>query len=160
MLTERYGSHPITSIPRLFAALATRTPIAPRPITPSFLPAISWPAKFFLAFSIALPMFASEAFALTHSTPPITSRAASIRPPITNSLTPFALAPGVLNTTIPLSAALSRGMLLTPAPALAIALRLSLNSMSCITAERTRIISLSSTFSVNLYVSGSFERPL
>ena len=33
------------------AALATNTPIAPNPMTPSFLPEISVPAKFFFCFS-------------------------------------------------------------------------------------------------------------
>ncbi len=83
----------------------------------------------------------------TQLIPPTMSREANIRPAITNSFTPLALAPGVLNTTIPSSAHFSRGILLTPAPALAIALRLFPNSISCITALLTKITSASSTFS-------------
>ena len=62
----------------------------------------------------------------------------------TSSLTALAFAPGVLNTTTPSSANLSRGMLLTPAPALAIARTLSANSTSCIFALLTRIALASS----------------
>ena len=42
---------------------------------------------------------------------------------MTNSLTAFELAPGVLKTTIPLFVASSTGMLLNPVPALAIDFR-------------------------------------
>ncbi len=63
---------------------------------------------------------------LTQLIPPTISLEASNIEAITISLTPFALAPGVLNATIPLSAIASKGMLLTPAPALAIAKRFSL----------------------------------
>ena len=41
-------------------------------------------------------------------------------PQTTSSLTAFALAPGVLNTTIPLSVASFTGILFVPAPALPI----------------------------------------
>ena len=40
---------------QLLAALATRMPMAPRPITPSFFPLISGPTKALLPFSTALP---------------------------------------------------------------------------------------------------------
>ena len=63
------------------------------------------------------------------------------REAITSSFTPLALAPGVLNTTIPFSAHASTGMLLTPAPARAITFTLSGSSMSCIFALLTRIAS-------------------
>ena len=46
---------------------------------------------------------------------------ASSSPPSTSSFTALALAPGVLNTTMPASLHLSTGILLTPAPARAIA---------------------------------------
>ena len=49
-----YGSYPYTSIPIWMAALAINTPIAPSPMTPSFLPEISVPAKFFFCFSAAM----------------------------------------------------------------------------------------------------------
>ena len=45
-------------------------------------------------------------------------------PQITSSFTAFAFAPGVLKTTIPFSVASLIGMLLVPAPALAIHKRL------------------------------------
>ena len=88
--------------------------------------------------------------ALTHSIPPTTSRAANSMPAITSSFTPLALAPGVLNTTIPFWAHLSRGMLLTPAPALATASRFSGRSISCMEALRTRTPSASFILSVTL----------
>ena len=50
-------------------------------------------------------------------------------PQITSSLTAFAFAPGVLKTTTPVSVASLMGILLTPAPALAIADRLFPNSV-------------------------------
>ena len=61
------------------------------------------------------------------------------RAQIASSLTAFELAPGVLNTQIPSSAQRSTGILLTPAPALAIARSDSGISISCIDAERTTI---------------------
>ena len=121
--TERYGSHPYTSIPRRFAALATSTPMAPRPIIPSFLPEISVPANAFFAFSATLAISPSSLLSFTHSIPPTISREARIIAATTSSFTPLALAPGVLNTTIPFSAHSSSGILLTPAPALATAIR-------------------------------------
>ena len=77
----------------------------------------------FFCFSASFPTFSlSFSWSLPSSTPPTISRAARSIPAITSSLTPFALAPGVLNTTIPCSAQSCNGMLLTPAPARAIAL--------------------------------------
>ena len=76
------------------------------------------------------------------------SRAARSIPAITSSFTPFALAPGVLNTTIPFSAQRSRGILLTPAPALATTFRFSGSSISCIDALLTKIASAASAASV------------
>ena len=69
---------------------------------------------------------------------------------ITSSFTEFALAPGVLNTTIPSSEHLSTGILLTPAPALAIATKSPENSVSCKEAERTKSASASDILSVNV----------
>ena len=85
--------------------------------------------------------------------PPTTSLDASKRPAITSSLTPLALAPGVLNTTIPLSAHLSSGILLTPAPARAIALTFVPSSISCILALLTSTTSASLISSVTVYFS-------
>ncbi len=58
---------------------------------------------------------------------------------MTSSLTPLALAPGVLNTTMPRSLHLSMGMLFTPAPARAIPLSEAGSSSACRSALRTRI---------------------
>ena len=149
-LTERYGSYPYTSIPRLIAALATNCPIAPSPITPSFLPLISLPANAFLAFSADLAISASSLLSSTHLIPPSKSLEAKSKAARTCSLTALAFAPGVLNTTIPLSAHLSSGILLTPAPALAIARRLSGNSISCILALLTSTASASSNAALAL----------
>ena len=122
----------------MIAALATSWPIAPRPITPSFFPDISLPANAFLAFSADLAISASSLLALTHSIPPTISLEEISIAAITCSLTALALAPGVLNTTTPASAHLSRGILLTPAPALAIASNPAGSSISCIFALLTR----------------------
>ena len=124
--------------------------MAPKPITPSFLPMISVPANAFLAFSAALPMLGSSALSRHHWMPPAMSRAPIIRPAITSSLTALALAPGVLNTTMPASAHLSSGMLFTPAPARAIARKPSGNSTSCSDALRTRMPSAWERSSVSL----------
>ena len=48
---------------------------------------------------------------------------------MTNSLTAFELAPGVLKTTIPFFVASSTGILLNPAPALAIDFKFWLKSL-------------------------------
>ena len=57
----------------------------------------------------------------------------------TSSFTALALAPGVLNTTMPFSVQASTGMLFTPAPARAMASRFSPSSMSCMEADRTKM---------------------
>ena len=74
-------------------------------------------------------------------------------PAITSSFTAFAFAPGVLKTTIPFSAHFSSGILLTPAPALAIASRLSGNSISCISWLLTITPVVPSISSVIVYLS-------
>ena len=106
-----------------------------------------------------LLIFSSEAFSFTQLMPPSISLAASSIPQITISFTPFALAPGVLKTTMPFSAHFSSGILLTPAPALATATSLSENSISCIDALRTRIASASFTSSVFVYPSPNTSSP-
>ena len=138
--TERNGSAPITSIPSSAAAFATNAPIAPRPMTPSFLPFISGPTNWLLPFSTSLPTSSPLPFKVfAQSIAAVTLRLLMSRPSITSSFTAFALAPGVLNTTIPFSLHLSTGILFTPAPALAIASKSSPSSISCIEAERTSI---------------------
>ena len=137
--TERNGSKPYTCMPSVCAAFATSTPIAPRPITPSFLPRISGPANADFPFSTCFEMSAVPFSVCAHSIAgtiflDVKSSAAS-----TSSFTALAFAPGVLNTTMPASAHFSTGMLFTPAPALAIASRLLGNSMSCMAAERTKM---------------------
>ena len=84
---------------------------------------------------------------LTHSMPPTTSRLPSSRPQRVSSMTLRALAPGVLNTTMPCSAQRSRGILFTPAPALATASSLLEKVKSCMAALRTSRASASSIFS-------------
>ena len=64
--------------------------------------------------------------------PSTTFREDSSMPSTTSSLTPLALAPGVLKTTMPFSEHLSMGILLTPAPALAMAFTLEGRVMSFI----------------------------
>ena len=160
MFTERNGSTPYTSIFMRFATLATRTPMAPRPITPIFLPISSVPANCCFAFSISLLMFSLSAFSFAQLIPPTTSRAARSIPVTKSSLTPFAFAPGVLKTTIPLSAHLSRGILFTPAPALATAQRLSESSISCIAALLTKTASASAKSSVFVYSSVRLFKPI
>ena len=122
--------------------------MAPSPMTPSFLPSISQPANCFFAFSASFKILPSSSFSWTQLIPPMISRDARSIPAITSSFTPFAFAPGVLNTTIPCSAHVSRGMLLTPAPALPIAFKFLSNSMSCITALLTRSASAPSAVSI------------
>ena len=146
--TEMYGSYPYTSMPRCVAAFATSCPIAPSPMIPSFFPLISQPANFFFCFSAVFAMSPSSLSLFTHSIPPAISRDASSIPASTSSLTPFALAPGVLKTTIPCSAQSASGMLLTPAPALATARRLFGSSMPCMAALLTRTASAPSRLSV------------
>ena len=103
-------------------------------------PLSSVPAKPPLPFSTASPIPAgSRVFA--HSTPATMFLASANMPAKTSSFTALALAPGVLKTTIPCWLHFSIGILLTPAPALAIASSCSGSSMSCIAAERTRTAS-------------------
>ena len=156
---EMYGSYPYTSIPREIAALATLTPIAPRPITPSFFPAISVPANLFFSFSVFFATSASSLADFAHSMPPAMSLAASNIPAITSSFTPLALAPGVLNTTIPCSAHFSNGILFTPAPALAIAFNEAGSSKSCMAALLTRTASASAKLSTVSYLSSNKSKP-
>ena len=100
-------------MPSCTAALATSTPIAPRPMTPSVLPRSSGPTKAFLPFSTAFSTSAPLPLSVrTHSMPPTMSRQESSMPASTISATALAFAPGVLNTQMPASEHLSTGMLL------------------------------------------------
>ena len=138
----RNGSYPTTFIPRSTAASATSLPIAPRPITPSVLPLISGPANADLPFSTVLPTLSPSSLIVLHqSIAFVTFLDESKRPRITSSFTAFAFAPGVLKTTMPLSAQSATGILFVPAPALAIARSDFGISISCIDAERTIIAS-------------------
>ena len=67
---------------------------------------------------------------------------------ITSSFTPFAFAPGVLNTTMPFLAYSACGMLFTPAPARATARRFSPGVSSSILALRTNTASAAAKSSV------------
>ena len=146
-------------MPSETAAFATFCPIAPRPITPSRLPSISVPAKAFFAFSALLLMAASAALAFTHSMPPTMSRLASSMAAITSSFTPFAFAPGVLNTTMPFFAYSAWGMLFTPAPARATASRFGPGVISSIFALRTKTASAEAKSSVRAYLSSRLPSP-
>ena len=78
-----------------------------------------------------------------------------------SSFTALALAPGVLKTTMPASEQRSMGMLLVPAPARAMASRLSGSSASSISAERTRMPAGSAQSSETAYLAlSSFSRPM
>ena len=139
---------------------ATKTPIAPSPITPILFPFNSLPAYCFFCFSTSFARFSSDAFSLTQLYPPMISRDASKSPATTSSFTPLAFAPGVLNATIPFFAYSSNGILLTPAPALATARRLSGTARSCIAALLTKTASALSKSSITLKSSVNKSSPL
>ena len=146
-------------MPRATAALATRTPIAPRPRTPSFLPLISGPANCFLPLSVSFAISSLPLRACDQSAASTIFLEERRRAAITSSLTALAFAPGVLKTTMPSSVHLSRGILFVPAPALAMALRFFENSILCISALLTSMPSASSIVSVILKFSSSCLRP-
>jgi len=110
-------------------------------MTPNFLPSISGPTKFDFPFSAVFPTFSSSFKVLTHSILSTILRLDKNKAHKTSSFTAFAFAPGVLKTTIPFSEHFSTGMLLTPAPALAIALTFFVNSYSCKDALLSKIAS-------------------
>ncbi len=86
-------------MPSATAALATSTPMAPKPMTPSVLPRSSGPTNAFLPFSTAFSMPSPCPFRpRAHSTPPTMSRQESSMAASTISQTALAFAPGVLNT--------------------------------------------------------------
>ena len=120
----------MTSMPKRNASLANIAPIAPRPMTPNVLPEISVPANWLLPFSTCFST-SSPLNVWTQSSPSLIGRAAMIIAANTSSLTALAFAPGVLKTTTPASEHSSTGTLLTPAPARAMAFKLSGNSMPC-----------------------------
>ncbi len=112
---------------------ATIAPIAPRPTTPRVFPFISQPPKFDLFFSTSAgTLLPSSLILCVHAIPLAISLEERNRLASTSSFTAFAFAPGVLNTMIPWSLHLSIGILLVPAPALAMALRFVSSSISCI----------------------------
>jgi len=132
----------MTFMPSALAALATSTPMAPRPITPRVLPWISGPTNWALPFSTSGGTSAPLPLSVFAQVMPSWILRDDIsKDAITISFTPLALAPGVLNTTMPRSEHLSSGMLLTPAPARAIAFTEAGMSMLCMSAERSRMAS-------------------
>ncbi|CAK7021232.1 MAG: hypothetical protein DELT_03303 [Desulfovibrio sp.] len=135
----------MTFMPMAEAALATIMPIAPRPITPRVLPLTSpptnWPFPF--STSAATPSWPFKVLAQSYASGRL--RDAEIIAPITSSFTPFAFAPGVLNTTMPFSVHWSIGMLFVPAPARAMAMVFPEKSMPWQSALRTMNPSLSSS---------------
>ena len=140
-------------MPSATAAFAIFPPIAPRPITPSVLPNISGPANLDLPPSTVLGASGVPLSEAAHAAASVIFLEARRSAQIASSLTAFEFAPGVLNTTIPCSAHFSTGILFTPAPALAIASRLSGISISCIFAERTIIAVGFSALSLTVYLA-------
>src|SRR6185295_5707902 len=136
------GSYPRTFMPSASAELATSTPIAPRPTTPSVRPGSSKPTNFFLPFSTASSIaWSSPDWDLANDQAWVMLRAARNMPASTSSFTALALAPGALNTGMPFFDRASTGMLLVPAPARPTARRLSGSASLCMSAERTRMAS-------------------
>ena len=130
--------------------------MAPRPITPRVLPLISGPAKLDLPFSTFLETSSPLPLRVSHHfEPAIILREERNSAQRTSSLTALAFAPGVLNTHIPFPVHLSTGMLLYPAPALAIESTLDGISVSCMDAERTITASGEAQSSVQKYFSAS-----
>ena len=147
-------------MPSSMAQLATREPMAPRPITPSVLPLISLPTNCFLPFSTVFAMAGSPVRFWHHWAAAATLRLPAISMPMTSSATALALAPGVLNTTMPCSLQRSSGMLFTPAPARAMASRLSLKVVFKRSALRTRMPSgASASTETSNWFLGSFASP-
>ena len=147
-------------MPKSRAAFATSTPMAPRPMTPRVFPAISGPMNCFLPASTAFSTFSLSVRVCTHCAPLMMRREDTKRPASTSSFTALALAPGVLNTGIPISVHLSMGMLLVPAPARATPSKLSLSSMLCMSKLRRMMPSgRAASGSMRNSASGSLLRP-
>ena len=127
----------MTSMPRSTAVFATITPMAPSPMTPSVLPEISCPTNLDLPFSTALEMPSVPLSVLTQSIASVIFLPPRKSSHSTSSLTAFAFAPGVLNTTMPFSVQAGMGMLFVPAPARATASRLLPRGYSCMLKLRS-----------------------
>ena len=124
-------------MPNSSARLATREPMAPRPMTPRLLPQSSGPEKALLPFSTRAGTSSPlSAIVLTQSIAPSMSREASSMSKIIISFVASAFAPGALNTTMPRSAQSSMGMLFTPAPARPMQSSSGQNSVWCRSALR------------------------
>ena len=149
----------MTCMPSAFAALATMPPMAPSPMTPSVLPASSQPANAPLPASTSFAISARFSTALAQLIPSTMPRDASSSAQTASSLTALALAPGVLNTTTPASAHFSTGILLTPAPARAMASSSGLRGISCSLAERTIMASGAATSSPTVYLPSKTAVP-
>ena len=147
-------------MPSATAALATRAPMAPNPMTPSVLPRSSGPTKAFLPFSTSLAIVSRPLRVCAQFTASTRLRLPATSAPTTSSATALALAPGVLNTTMPLFVQSSTGMLFVPAPARAMASRLSGSGASCISALRTRMpCGAAASLSISNWLAGSLARP-
>src|SRR5450759_2040923 len=134
--------------------------MAPRPMTPSVLPGSSKPTNAVLPFSVASLISTSVPLSPAANAAAGTRlRAASSMPAITSSFTAFALAPGVLNTTMPRLLRSATGMLFVPAPARATASTESGSVTLCRSAERTSTPSASSMSDPTSYEAGSRSRP-
>ncbi len=159
--TVMCGSKPTTRMPSACAALATFTPIAPRPTTPSVLPASSLPTKRFFSASTLWCRSSPGSRPRTKASASAMLRAASSMPATTSSLTALAFAPGALNTGTPRADSSATGMLLVPAPARATAFTLAAIGLLCMSAERTSTASGSATsLAVAYRAVGRRSRPL
>ena len=147
-------------MPSATAALATRAPMAPSPMTPSVLPRSSGPTNCFLPFSTSLAMASRPFKPCAHCTAGVRLRLPATSAPTTSSATALALAPGVLKTTMPARVQSSMGMLLVPAPARAMASRLSGRGAPCMSALRTRMpCGASVSLSTSNRLAGSLASP-
>ena len=88
-------------MPRAIAVLAIFPPIAPRPMMPSVLPAISGPANLDLPPSTVLGASGVPLSEAAHAAASVIFLEARRRAQIASSLTALEFAPGVLNTQIP-----------------------------------------------------------
>ena len=111
-------------MPNITPISATFAPIAPMPITPKQPSLSSLPLKDFFPLSMCAfkSSFETSSIPCTNLTPSKIPLDDINKAAKTISLTAFALAPGVLKTGIPIFEHSSTGILLTPAPALTIAL--------------------------------------
>mmetsp|Transcript_17052 Transcript_17052/g.42618 ORF Transcript_17052/g.42618 Transcript_17052/m.42618 type:complete len:256 (+) Transcript_17052:1032-1799(+) len=120
--TDKPGSYPTSFIPNFLASRAVDAPMFPRPITARVFPLISRPPNMALSFSTRSRANPCAPRSFMWLIPSMILLLPKSMPHKTNSLTALALAPGVLKTGIPNSVMRATGILLVPAPHLAMAL--------------------------------------